>query len=102
MDYQLVLQWKVPEMPDYDAMIELENMIIAVLDDAAEVDGHDMGSGECNIFVFCVNPIKTFEILRSDLNGAEWFASVRAGFKQDEVATYTPIWPKSLTAFSVL
>lgn len=102
MDYQLVLQWKAPDMPDYDAMIEFEDRIIAVLDDAAEVDGHDVGSGECNIFVFCVDPISTFELLRSELNGTEWFASVRAGFKLDDVPTYTPIWPKSLTDFSVL
>lgn len=50
MKYQLVLQWPASSIKDYDAMIEAENALIENLSAANDVDGHDVGSGEVNIF----------------------------------------------------
>ena len=43
LKYQLVLQFQGDSLDDYDAMIALEDDLIAELQGVAEVDGHDMG-----------------------------------------------------------
>ena len=50
MKNQLVLQFRGDSLEDYDAMISLEDELIETLRDSAKVDGHDVGSGEVNIF----------------------------------------------------
>ena len=59
--YQLVLQFRGDSLDDYDAMIRLEDDLIAELQGVAEVDGHDMGSGEANIFILTSDPRRTLE-----------------------------------------
>lgn len=61
MKYQLVLQFQGDSLCDYDAMVALEDGLIAALDDSANVDGHDVGSGEVNIFIFTDEPKKAFQ-----------------------------------------
>ena len=48
--YQLVLQFAPKALPDYDALVALERQLTGQLGESA-VDGHDMGSGEANIFI---------------------------------------------------
>ncbi len=38
MDYQLVLQFRGDSLADYDAMVALENELIAELGDSADVE----------------------------------------------------------------
>jgi hypothetical protein len=47
----LVLQFPANYIKDYDGLLEIENRIIATVGNLREVYGHDMGSGEMNIFV---------------------------------------------------
>jgi len=60
MDYQLVLQFRGDSLADYDAMVALENELIDELGDPADVDAHDVGSGEVNIFIIRTDPARTF------------------------------------------
>jgi len=55
MSYQLVLQVRGESLSDFDAMMNLEQELAVELDDIAEVDGHDMGCGEINIFILTSN-----------------------------------------------
>ena len=50
MDYQLVFQFRGDSLQDFDAMVALEDELIAELGDSANVDGHDFGAGTGNIF----------------------------------------------------
>ena len=50
--FQLVLQFAPWSDRDFDDLARLEEQLDAVLP-SAEVDGHDLGSNEANIFVFC-------------------------------------------------
>jgi len=52
MKYQLVLQLPASSIRDYDEMVEIEEAIITDLGNFGKVDGHDVGSGEMNIFIF--------------------------------------------------
>ena len=51
-----MLQFRGDSRGDYDSMIALEDELIAELQGLAKVDGHDMGSGEANIFILTSDP----------------------------------------------
>ena len=66
MKYQLVLQWPASSM-DYDDMVELEEWLLDQLPGDSEVDGHDVGSGEVNLFIITDSPEHAFRSIRSAL-----------------------------------
>ena len=51
MEHQLVLQFRGDSLADCDAMVALEHELREELGNSADVDGHDVGSGETNIFI---------------------------------------------------
>jgi hypothetical protein len=70
--YQLVLQWSPLSDADYDRWLVLEETMSHGLGDVGIVDGHDIGSGEMNIFIHTDEPKRSFEramalLRRSDL-----------------------------------
>ncbi len=67
MKYQLILQWSASAIQDYDTLIAVENALIDALPEGSEVDGHDSGSGEINIFIYTNEPVRVFDELRSTL-----------------------------------
>jgi len=58
MDYQVVLQFRGDSPEDLDATVAMEDDLIEELGDSADVDGHDVGSGETNIFRGMTSPIR--------------------------------------------
>jgi hypothetical protein len=63
MQYQLTLQFRGDSLGDYDAMVALEGELTEQVGDSADVDGHDCGSGETNIFIFTPDPAAPFQRL---------------------------------------
>lgn len=64
MRYQLVLQFRGDTLDDLDEIVELEDSLVDQLPKSAEVDGHDVGSDEVNIFIHTSEPIGTFAAIR--------------------------------------
>lgn len=58
MKYLLVIQFAVSDSDDFDSLIELEDKITNEIEPAHEVDGHDFGMGEFNIFIFTDDPVE--------------------------------------------
>ncbi len=103
MDYQLVLQFRGDSLADYDAMVALENELIAQLGDTADVDGHDVGSGEVNIFIITTDPARTFRQSRAVLERNRRLGAVTAAYRPVDGEEYTVIWPEgSAKEFSVV
>jgi hypothetical protein len=94
MKYQLVFQFRGDSLADYDAMIALEDALIEQLRGTAKVDGHDMGSGERNIFIFTPYPTATFHRARPVLERRHQLESVTAAYREVEGEQYTVIWPE--------
>ena len=94
MKYQLVLQFRGDSLEDFDEMIALEDELIEQLRGSADVDGHDMGSGERNIFIFTSDPTRTFSQARPVLERAGTLQSVTAAYRPARGETYTVIWPE--------
>ena len=93
MNYQLVLQFRGDSLVDYDAMIALEDELRSELGDSAEVDGHDVGSGETNIFIFTTDPVQTFHRSKIALERKQCLGAVTAAYRRVDGESYTTIWP---------
>ena len=93
MQYQLTLQFRGDTLGDYDAMIALENELIEELGETADLDGHDCGSGETNIFIFTSEPIAAFHHVRAVLERTKHLHAVTAAFREIDGERYTVIWP---------
>lgn len=103
MRYQLVLQFRGDGLADFDALVALEDRLIAELGTSAEVDGHDFGSGTGNIFIFTSDPDLTFWRGRQLLQREGRLQSVTAVHRPTDGDDYTVIWPKDCQAqFSIL
>ena len=102
MKYQLVLQWSAASIDDYDAVIEIEDFLISHLPGESEVDGHDAGSGEINIFIFTPSPVRDFSFIQEALASAGLMAPARAAFREVGRENYNVIWPAGETSFSVI
>jgi len=101
MQYQLVLQWPASSIRDYDAMIEVEDALVERLSEASEVDGHDAGAGEVNIFVRTDDPRCAFNEVKAILGSRDFWVDARVAYRQVAGNEYTILWPRDLTEFKV-
>ena len=97
MSYQLVLQVRGDSLDDFDVMMNLEKELSIELNDIADVDGHDMGCGETNIFILATNPTAVFEASEPILDRFKLLHDVKAGYRLLSDDIYTTIWPDGST-----
>ncbi len=98
MDYQLVFQFRGASLADFDAMIALEDELTEELGDSAHVDGHDVGSGETNIYIITSDPAATFRRAKPVLERRQQLQEVTAAFRQIKGERYSIIWPEGSRA----
>jgi hypothetical protein len=84
-------------MADYDQMIAVEDCLIEAFGDSADVDGHDVGSGETNIFIFTSDPAATFRQAQPVLQSMNQLEGLTAAFRDAEGEEFTVIWPAGST-----
>jgi hypothetical protein len=93
MKYQLVLQFPANSIADYDNMIALEDELMEALGTSAEVDGHDCGSGEMNIFIHTDKPEKVFEKIQPVVAKRKMFENLVAAYREFSGKEFSVIWP---------
>jgi hypothetical protein len=101
MKYQIVLQWSTSSMADYDRVIEIEGLLIDGISKSNEVDGHDSGSGEANIFVHTNDVHLAVDEIKDCLGKNAALEGVRIGYRELDGDEYFPLWPKELKRFAV-
>ena len=97
-----MLQFPSFSTNDYDRLIALEEKIESGLGDLGIVDGHDMSSGEVNIFFHTDNPRLAFDRSKILLGAGENLRDRKAGYRGFNDDEYTAIHPAGLERFSVL
>jgi hypothetical protein len=100
--YQLVLQWPASASADFDALIALEDLLRQNLLDESRVDGHDLGSGEMNIFVLTDGPQSAFDSARRTLQVHALWPQMGAAYREIDGEAYTILWPADLKTFGVV
>ena len=101
MKYQLVLQWPASSIKDYDTLIEIEDVLTEKLNDGSDVDGHDAGSGEMNIFIHTNDPETTFKAIKATIGTRDFWVDARVAYRELVGSAYTVIWPKDLYEFKI-
>ncbi|KTD59298.1 hypothetical protein [Legionella shakespearei] len=102
MKYQLVIQFPEHIYGDLDWIAEMEDRIDESLIDA-EIDGHDIGNGEVNIFIHANNPINSFEVVKDILEGENIvLEGIKAAYRELSSDHYIPLWPENLVDFKVV
>jgi len=102
MKYQLVLQWDASSLADYDELIEIENALIQGLGGDHDVDGHDEGSEQMNIFIRTDDPNGAFGQSKGILVNHNAWKDIRIAYREASGNTYTILWPKGLAKFKVI
>src|SRR5664279_826024 len=97
MRFQLVIQFRPTGSLDFDRIVAIEDRLISELGDLALVDGHDIGSGEFNIFILTDNPVGTFERVQFLLQEMKPEGSMKVAYREVDGAHYFFVWPLTLT-----
>jgi len=98
---ELVLQLSGNSIQDYDAIVELENCIIAGLENLGDVDGHDMGAGEMNIFIRTDAPKLAFERIKTLAGIKDFMPNIKVAFRDIGGDDFTILYPAGLTHFVI-
>jgi hypothetical protein len=59
-----------------------------------KVDGHDVGSGETNIFIITADPVRTFRQSMAVLERTRCSGAVTAAHRRVDSEEYTVVWPE--------
>jgi hypothetical protein len=102
MRFQLVIQFRPTRSLDFDRFVAIEDALISELGDFALVDGHDMGSGEFNIFILTDSPVGTFQRAQLLLQEMKPEGSMNVAYRDVDEEHYVVVWPPNLTAFSIV
>ena len=101
MKYQLVIQFPEAMFGYLDWIIEMEDRLEDNLLNA-ELDGHDIGSGEVNIFIHTNHPQQTFELVKNILQREEdVLENAKIAYRELCSEEYNCLWPEDLKAFEV-
>lgn len=101
--YLLVFQFAGDSIQDLDAIVEIENKLISLLGKSADVDGHDVGSSQANIFINTAEPLATFNLCRSLIQTqSSKFDSLKAAFRSVSGSEYTVLYPEGSAEFAVV
>ncbi len=101
MRYQLVLQWNASSINDYDDMIWVEEAIKNGIRHVASVEGHDVGTGQVNLFLNTNEPYRAFDEIKRILGSRDFMIGLRAAFREQSESDYRIIYPIGLASFSV-
>ncbi len=96
MKYELVLQWPMSSIKDYDNLIGIEEAIIEGIRGIRKVDGHDAGSSEMNIFIFTDHPKLAFERVEQIPYITTIMSHMKATYHHIRKDEFTVLYPAGL------
>lgn len=102
MTAQLILQFKTAEdLDSFDRLICFEEELISIVGKTAKVDGHDLGSGEMNIFILTDDPAATFALVQQTDEAIRPRGEMKAAYRPLNGEEYICLWPPELSHFEV-
>ena len=78
---------------DFDQLLVIENKLELALRYKHQVDGHDIGSGEMNIFIHTNDPTEAFKISQNALSEKD-LEIVTVAFRELDGDKYSVLWPE--------
>ena len=88
-------------MDDFDTFIAAEEFLRQNLSELHDVDGHDIGCGELNIFILTDAPKTLFSEIRRLFGMADNLATAKIAYRETRGETYFVLWPEGVEGFKV-
>jgi hypothetical protein len=89
----LAIQFPEDVLGDFDALDSFEDALFEILGDRHEVDGHDIGSGEVNFFVFTDDPGPALAEIQVSQMESFNSSGVRVAARLIDGEDYEVLWP---------
>jgi hypothetical protein len=103
MKYQLVMQFDEELDGGLNKLIVVEDILEENLSSIADVDGHDIGNGQMNIFIFTDSPSEVLkEILIIFTEEPKLVSAMRIAYREVVGNQFIYLWPTNLTDFKVI
>jgi hypothetical protein len=94
MKYVLVFQFPESFFPRHAEIVAFEDRLRASLPRTHEVDGHDVGSGTVNFFVFTDAPLAAHRAFRTYLGTRAVEAKLRVSYRETKGDEWWNLWPR--------
>lgn len=94
MRYVLVFQFAQDQFPRFDDLVAFEDRLRATLPKTHEVDGHDVGAGTVNFFVFTDSPVAAHTVFRRRMATRALEKRLRVSFRPSRGAAFQNLWPR--------
>lgn len=102
MRTQLVLQFQTTgDLDSFDKLRRFEEALSTMVGQIANLDGHDLGLGEMNIFILTDHPIATFDLVQQMEESLRPSKNMKAAYRLIEREDYVCLWPPDLDHFQV-
>ena len=92
MKFQLVLQFHEENEQSFERLISLEESLEQIFKDEHDIDGHDFGSGEMNLFVHTNDPKAAFAVAKNAVL-MSGLSRLEVGYRRLDGENYIRIWP---------
>jgi len=92
--FQLVIQFPEDFFGSFDAMMEFEERLIRSMPKTCDVDGHDIGAGTINFFVYTSSPEAAHLTFRKYLGTNKVENKLRIAYRPANGSTFTTLWPR--------
>ncbi len=101
MKYQLIIQFRNILDKSIDDLIDIEEELIEKISSEHDVDGHDFGNNEFNIFMFTNAPETAFNQIKTILSETI-SSSYTVAYREIDKEKYKVIWPENnIEKFSI-
>ena len=101
MRFLLVLQFSGSSI-QFEELLALEHRLGGSLRGIAEIDGHDLGPRQANIFILTGEPRVAFARIKSMVISAPEVGTLRAAYREISGDSFVTLWPETgSTVFNV-
>ena len=95
----MAIQWSDKDI-SLEKIAEIEEILEYDIGVGHEVDGHDFGNGQANIFLLTINPQKLFEEIMGLLDKSE-LVGAKIAYRQENKNEFTILWPSDAKHFEI-
>jgi hypothetical protein len=99
---QLVVQFDASTTEHYHRLLALEDSLFDPLEEIADVDGHDFGSGTFNLFLFTDAPEESLAKVQAAIARQGIALKMRAAYRERDGEKFTILCPSDLSEFRVI
>ena len=93
MQYQLVLKFRKTSLGSPADVQVLETVLAEALLGTAQLDGHDTGPNDINLFINTPDPASSFRRTKPALERLQLLDRVTAAYRLEGGSRFTVVWP---------